>query len=104
MSNELTCTVTERGFPFISFEDRYGESCSLQISSLAGEQVHCWFGVTNPSIQVMEQGKGWQPVKLPKGALVSGRMHLSQDQVRALLPHLQAFAETGEFAFDPLTC
>lgn len=102
MSNELTCTVTARGFPYISFEDRYGETCSLQISSLVDEQVHCWFGITNPSIQ--EPSNGWQPVKLPPGTVVSSRMHLSQDQVRALLPHLQAFAETGEFAFDPLTC
>lgn len=102
MSNELTCTVTERGFPFITFEDRYGETCSLQISSLISEQAYCWFGVTNPTIQTMEKGKGWQPVKLPEGAVISSRMHLSQDQVRVLLPHLQAFAESGEFAFDPL--
>lgn len=101
--NELTCTVTDRGFPYISFEDRYGESCSLQISSLAGEQVHCWFGVTNPSVKVMVPGMGWNPVELPAGALIGSRMHLSQDQVRALLPHLQAFAESGEFAFDPLS-
>ncbi|MFI7864516.1 hypothetical protein [Ectopseudomonas khazarica] len=103
MSSELTCTVTGRGFPFISFEDRYGESCSLQISSMAGEQVHCWLGVDNPSVRVMVQGMGWQSVALPEGALIGSRMHLSQDQVRALLPHLQAFAESGEFAFDPLS-
>ena len=42
-------------------------------------------------------------VKLPDGAIIGSRMHLSQDQVRALLPHLQAFAESGEFAFDPLS-
>lgn len=102
-SKALTCTATNRGFPLISFEDEYGETCSLQISSLMGKQTFCWFGVANPSIQVMEQGKGWQPVKLPDGAVIGSRMHLSQDQVRALLPHLQAFAESGEFAFNPLS-
>ena len=103
MSKDLTCKVTERGFPIITFRDEYDEICSLQISSLMGEQVFCWFGVTNPTIQVMKQGKGWQPVQLPVGAVVSGRMHLSQEQVRQLLPHLQAFAESGEFAFDQLS-
>lgn len=99
----LTCTVTGRGFPFISFEDQYGETCSLQISSLMGPQTYCWLGVAAPSIKVLEEGKGWQSVKLPDGAVIGSRMHLSQDQVRALLPHLQAFAESGEFAFDPLS-
>ncbi len=103
MSKDLACKVTDRGFPIILFEDEYGERCSLQISSLIGDQVFCWFGVTSPTIQVMESGKGWQPVKLPVGAVVSSRMHISQEQVRQLLPHLQAFAESGEFAFDPLS-
>lgn len=101
-TKDLICTATNRGFPLISFEDEYGETCSLQISSLMGPQAFCWFGVANPSIQVMEQGKGWQPVQLPEGAVVGSRMHLSQDQVRALLPHLQAFAESGEFAFTAI--
>lgn len=103
MSNELICTVTARGFPFISFEDQYGEICSLQISSAMGEQTSCWLGVTTPTIQVMEPGKGWQQVKLPEGAVVNSRMHLNQDQVRALLPHLQAFANSGEFDFNPIS-
>lgn len=98
----FTCTVTSRGFPLISFEDRYGETCSLQISSLA-EEACCWLGIDAPRVQLLVEGKGWQPVPLPKGALISGRMHLTQDQVRALLPHLQAFAESGEFAFDPIS-
>lgn len=99
----LTCTVTDRGFPLISFEDQYGEICSLQVSSLMGEQSSCWLGVTTPTIQVMAPGKGWQPVKLPEGAVVNSRMHLNQDQVRALLPHLQAFANSGEFDFNPIS-
>ncbi|MFJ3050879.1 hypothetical protein [Pseudomonas nitroreducens] len=101
-ASQLTCTTTYRGFPMICFKDQYGAVCSLQISSLA-EPTCCWLGVDNPSIQVMEQGKGWQPVKLPAGALVGSRMHLSQEQVLALLPHLVAFAESGEFAFNPIS-
>lgn len=101
-SNGLTCTVTGRGFPLISFEDHYGETCSLQISSLA-EQHCCWLGIDAPRVQLLVEGKGWQSVPLPQGALIGGRMHLTQDQVRALLPHLQAFAESGEFAFDPIS-
>ncbi|WEJ70360.1 hypothetical protein [Pseudomonas sp. PSE14] len=100
--DQLTCTTTYRGFPMICFKDQYGAVCSLQISSLA-EPTCCWFGVDNPSIQVMEPGKGWQPVKLPAGAVVSNRMHLSQEQVLALLPHLVTFAQSGEFAFNPIS-
>lgn len=100
MSTELTCTTTQRGFPLISFQDQYNETCSLQISSLV-EPHCCWFGIDAPSVQVHEPGNGWQPVSLPAGAVINSRMHLTQDQVRALLPHLQAFADFGEFAFDP---
>lgn len=100
MANQLTCTTTYRGFPMICFKDHYGETCSLQVSSLV-EPTCCWFGIDTPSVRVMVPGKGWQPVKLPTGAVVSSRMHLTQDQVRALLPHLVAFAESGEFAFNP---
>ncbi|MFU3873546.1 hypothetical protein ACM7HL_12870 [Pseudomonas aeruginosa] len=100
-TKDLICTATERGFPLISLDDYYGQTCSLQISSLV-EPRCCWFGVDAPHIQVMAEGKGWQAVKLPAGAVVSSRMHLTQDQVRALLPHLQAFAESGEFAFNAI--
>ena len=95
-------TTTTRGFPLVSFQDQYDQTCSLQISSLV-EPTCCWLGIDAPSIQVLAEGKGWQPVKLPEGAVVNSRMHLNQDQVRALLPHLQAFAVSGEFAFDPLS-
>lgn len=63
--------TTERGFDIHDFMDHYGEPCSLQKSSLATEDC-IWFG-TNKN-----------------------RMHLTQEHVRALLPALQKFADTGE--------
>jgi hypothetical protein len=62
---------TERGFDIIEFLDRYGNGCSLQKSSLATEDC-IWLGVNE------------------------SRMHLTQGQVKALLPYLQRFVDTGE--------
>ena len=62
---------TQRGFPYIKFNDWYGHECSIQISSIADDRC-IWFGA-HPA-----------------------RMHLSMDQVKELLPILQRFAETGE--------
>jgi len=65
---------TERGFSFVSFVDLYGKKSSLQKSSLATQDA-VWLGTDD------EDGC---------------RMHLTQEMVRELLPHLQAFVETGE--------
>lgn len=62
---------TVRGFLLGQFWDRYGELCSIQKSSLATEDA-IWLGVDEH------------------------RMHLTQEQVAALLPLLQHFAETGD--------
>ncbi|WP_438307583.1 hypothetical protein ACIZ1P_20240 [Pseudomonas guariconensis] len=55
-TKDLICTATERGFPLISLDDYYGQTCSLQISSLV-EPRCCWFGVDAPHIQVMPRAK-----------------------------------------------
>lgn len=107
-SVELTMTrvITERGFSKIIFLDRYDELCSIQKSSLAEEDA-IWFGVADASPQVMasdawkvgvatKETTGWVPYQIPKEVLLSTRMHLTQDQVKELLPILQHFAETGE--------
>ncbi|PZE12262.1 hypothetical protein DMX10_16975 [Pseudomonas sp. 57B-090624] len=96
-TDELHITTTTRGFQVIVFKDQLGEACSLQLSSITDAPC-CWFGITAPYLKALGAG-GLQDIPLPPGALVASRMHLTQDQVRALLPHLQAFAETGEFAF-----
>lgn len=62
--------LTERGFVLYEFDDRYGAPSSLQESSLATEAA-VWIGVTE------------------------NRAHLTQDMVRALLPALTHFVETG---------
>lgn len=88
---------TQRGFARVEFNDRNGEPCSLQESSLADEAA-IWFGVNEPSPKIMQPGKGWVDWPLPEGVSCTTRMHLTRLQVRALLPMLQHFAETGELA------
>ncbi|MNH47331.1 hypothetical protein D3C79_1105140 [compost metagenome] len=39
---------------------------------------------------------GWVPYPIPDQVLLTTRMHLSREQVAALLPILQRFATTGE--------
>jgi hypothetical protein len=86
--------TTARGFKFYQFKDHYGVSCSLQKSSLATEAC-VWLGCDEPNARVLVPGKSWQPVVLPEGTLCDTRMHLTQKQVKALLPRLTRFAKTG---------
>lgn len=76
---------TERGFRRWDFADRYGQKCSLQKSSLAGEEA-IWFGV---DVNIPKELGG-------EGKEVHERMHLTQKMVKQLLPALQHFAEKGE--------
>lgn len=85
---------TARGFKFYQFTDRYGVACSLQESSLA-EEACIWLGCDQPNPRVLVPGKSWQPVQLPADTLCDTRMHLTQEQVKELLPILTRFAETG---------
>ncbi len=78
---------TARGFAIHTFRDRYNADCSIQKSSLAFEEA-IWFGVDDP--QLIPNSSS------PNGFMVAGRMHLTQQMVRDLLPILQTFAETGE--------
>lgn len=68
---------TNRGFEIIIFLDRNEKECSLQQSSVADFETPgtsaIWLGVTNE------------------------RMHISFEQVKKLLPHLQAWVESGSF-------
>jgi hypothetical protein len=74
---------TERGFESIAFEDYYNQKCSLQQSSLAlyeppGTSA-LWLGVDTDL----------------EGENVCARMHLSLEQVRELIKHLQKWVEDG---------
>lgn len=79
---EVTQTCCE--FDYIEFNDYYGQHCSLQKSSLM-EPEAIWLGVQNtgPNLGMYD---------------VNCRMHLSQEQVKQLLPFLIKFAETGELS------
>lgn len=95
----LTKTKTNRGFGLFDFKDKYGRECSLQDSSLASEPA-IWFGIDNANPQVLKKGKEWIPFLVPDDVHFTTRMHLTQEQVKALLPILTYFAETGEYVRD----
>ena len=82
MSKKGALTIKEeKGLSKISFEDDYKQPCSLQRSNAALENK-VWLGVE----------------KDINGKIVNGRMHLTQEQVRDILPYLQKFADTGELS------
>lgn len=86
---------TERGFPGFEFKDRYDAKCSIQKSSLAFEDC-IWFGVDDADPRILTPALGWQPVEISREVSLTTRMHLTQSQVKKLLPILQKFVETGE--------
>ncbi len=101
-------TKTNRGFSIANFKDHYGAECSLQKSSLATEDC-IWFGIdeVKPELMASDAIKlgvigaskattGWVSYPIPKEVQLSSRMHLNQEQVKALLPTLIKFSETGE--------
>ena len=86
---------TNRGFNIVKFTDRYGEKCTLQKSSLATEDA-IWFGIHNPQPKIILPNIGWTNIPQLPETLIAGRMHLTQEQVKELLPIITRFAETGE--------
>lgn len=87
---------TDRGFVIADFIDKYGVKCSIQKSSLAGEDC-IWLGCNDAEPWVCNgNGTGWSPVPLPDGTVCNTRMHLTQDMVRELFPLLKKFVRTGE--------
>jgi hypothetical protein len=104
-AEDLDPSKTGRGFGIINFLDAYRTKCSLQESSLATEGA-IWLGVDDVQPQIMaseahlvgletEQTTGWVDYPVPEKVLMHSRMHLTQEQVKQLLPVLQEFAETG---------
>lgn len=93
-------SVTDRGFGLIEFKDFYDADCNIQESSLATENA-IWIGVNDANPQIMASdtelgGTGWVKYHIPEEVSLTTRMHLTQEQVKELLPILQAFADTGE--------
>lgn len=72
---------TPRGFARGDFTDRDGQACSIQESSLADEDC-IWLGCNEGAHHHIT------------GDCLA-RMHLTREQVEALLPLLKTFVETG---------
>jgi hypothetical protein len=106
-ASEISIRRTLRGFSTGEFDDRYGLECSIQKSSIATEDC-IWLGINNAKPEIMasdairlgidNKGEtvGWVPYEVPGEVLMHTRMHLSQENVRSLLPLLIKFAVTGE--------
>lgn len=77
-STEFLNVSAEKGVSKITFEDDYKQKCSLQKSSSVLENK-IWFGVD----------------KDINGKAIVARMHLTQEQVKELIPYLKKFSETG---------
>lgn len=99
-STRLLKGVASSGFDQYQFNDAYRVPCSIERSGLTdgtGESA-IWLGCNepNPTMRDPTNFHNWINVDLPKGCFTNTRMHLMQSDVKALLPILQHFAETGE--------
>lgn len=75
---------TRRGQLRTDFRDRYGALCSIQESSIPGEEC-IWLGVD---------------VNFEGAEVRHGRMHLTQEMARQLIPILRHFARKGTLGID----
>ncbi len=98
--------ITGRGFAYYRFQESHGEKCSLQKSS-AAETDYIWLGFDEINLKtftpygVPTSWKEYEDKELPKvfncdTVITNTRMHLNREQVKALIPILQKFADTGE--------
>lgn len=105
--NKLKNTPTSRGFGRIEFTERGGDTCSLQMSSAMGEESYIWLGANKAVIKgIIPFGNpSWteiteEDIKKQHGfkdVIGNTRMHLTQSDVKSLLPFLKKFVKTGEF-------
>lgn len=96
---DFTFKNTARGFGIIDMPGRDGEVFRLQESSAMDAEQSVWFGASELRVKSFLNGQ-WSDVDfdaLLPGARILGneRMHLSQSQVRALLPILRYFVREG---------
>jgi len=76
---------TRKGLMRAEFRDRYGALCSIQESSIPGEDC-IWLGVD---------------VDIEGEEIRNGRMHLTRDMALELIPILRHFARRGTVGSDP---
>lgn len=98
----MKLSETTRGFLNGNFEDASGHSCSIQESSRFSDKngSYLWLGLNGVEPIYMDKYKGWQKIRYaddidPASVMLHDRMHLSQEDVKQLLPLLQYFAEHG---------
>lgn len=96
---EFEITQTSRGFDYTEFSDANGVKCTVQESSACREEALIWLGAKDIGLQHFKAGQGWKDVELKdtieEHYVANNRMHLTQSQVKELLPILQRFVETG---------
>ena len=103
---DIEINTNYRGFANGEFTDYYGESCTIQKSSLATEDC-IWLGLEEAEPLIMasnalrngvisDKTTGWVEYPIPKDVFINTRMHLSREDVKKLLPLLQKFVDTGE--------
>ncbi len=97
---------TSRGFRYYEFEDRNGNKCTFQKSSIATEDC-IWLGLEDASPKILhgdamklgvasEATCGWVRYPMPIEVDLDTRMHLTRDQAEALAKQLLHFSATGE--------
>jgi hypothetical protein len=95
-------TTTCRGFGLIEFKDRNGVECTIQESSECYKEGLIWFGAKDIGLQHFKAYEGWKDVELvntiQEHYVANNRMHLTQSQVKELLPVLKRFAKTGSLS------
>ena len=98
---KLKVKQTSRGFDIMEFSDSYGVECSLQVSSSV--EPHIWLGAKEIGLKKLKLGAtsgGWEDIDTSgdehTSYIANTRMHLSQEEVKALLPTLIKFANSGE--------
>lgn len=89
-------TKTNRGFSKILFKDENRVECSIQKSSSACDMI--WMGCedADPKYFVPNGNPSWKKLEVPETALFTTRMHLTQEQVKEMIPILEKFVESGE--------
>ena len=92
-------SVTGRGFGIITFKDANGVECTVQESSACRDEGLIWLGAKDIGLQHFKAYEGWKDVELvntiEEHYVANNRMHLTQSQVKELLPILKRFAKTG---------
>lgn len=95
--NKLKIRRNGRGFKHATFDDAYGQTCSIQESS--NVDPHIWLGV-DVGLELAPGSPGYtEPaIEFRNGSRYvhrGNRMHLTPEQVRGMLPALQHFVENG---------